>query len=176
MIRLGAGAPALALFVLAVLTAPIRPVALIGLAGLLLAAVGIAAHWRWPVTAGACIFLTDYTAALLTAGGPVSVAGAAGFGLALLLLLQAADLARRVHRATVGAGVVRSQLARWIGLGAATLATTLVIVALAGAFAASVPFAAAPLLAAAGALGAMLALAMGAFRAAARRDPGPPPA
>jgi membrane protein implicated in regulation of membrane protease activity len=73
--------------------------------------------------------------------------------------------------------VLRSQIARAVGFGAATLGATLLVVGLAGAFAASVPFAAAPFVATAGALGVVLAVAAavtGASRAASRRGPRPP--
>jgi hypothetical protein len=64
MIRLAAVLFALVLFVVPLLTAAMPAVAAAGLMGLLLAAVGIAGLWRWPVTAAACVFLTDYAAAL----------------------------------------------------------------------------------------------------------------
>jgi hypothetical protein len=69
------------------------------------------------------------------------------------------ELARCVRHAAVDAGVVRSQIVRWTGFAAATLAATMLVMALAGPVAASVPFAAAPFVAAAGALGVVLALA-----------------
>jgi hypothetical protein len=130
-----------------------------GLAGLLLAAVGIAAFWRWPLTAAACVFLTNYTAALWVAGAPVSVLSATGFGLSLLFLFQSVELGRRMRHATVDARVVRSQIVAWTGFAAATLGTTMLALALAGAVAARLPFAVAPLVAVAGALGTMLVLA-----------------
>jgi hypothetical protein len=159
MIRLPAVAFAVVLFVVPLLTAPIRAVAVTGLIGLVLASVGIAALWRWPVTAAACVFLTDYAAALWVAGASASVVGAAGFGLSLLFLFQSVELARCVRHAAVDAGVVRSQIVRWTGFAAATLAATMLVMALAGPVAAAVPFAAAPFVAAAGALGVVLALA-----------------
>jgi hypothetical protein len=177
MIRLPAVAFAVVLFVVPLLTAPIPAVAVPGLIGLLLAAVGIAALWRWPITAAACVFLIDYAAALWVAGASVSVIGAAGFGLSLLFLFQSMEMARCVRHATVNAGVVRSQIVSWTGFGAATLAATMLVMALAGPVAASVPFAAAPLVAAVGALGVVLALAAavtGTTRGASRQSPDTP--
>lgn len=177
MIRFPAVAFAVVLFVVPLLTAPIPALAVTGLIGLLLAAVGIAALWRWPITAAACVFLIDYATALWVAGASVSLLGAAGFGLSLLFLFQSVEMARCVRRAAVDAGVVRSQIVYWTGFGAATLAATMLVMAPAGPVAASIPFAAAPLVAAVGALGIMLALAAavtGAIRGASRRDPGPP--
>ena len=177
MIRLPAVAFAVVLFGVSLLTAPRREVAVTGLIALLLAAVGIAALWRWPITAAACVFLTDYAAALWVAGASVSLVGATGFGLSLLFLFQSVELARCVRHATVDAGVVRSQIVRWMGFGTATLAATMLVMALASPIAALVPFAAAPFVAAAAALGVVLALAAavtGAARGASRRDPGMP--
>ena len=174
MIRLPAVVFAVVLFVVPLLTAPIRAVAVIGLIGLLLAAVGIAAFWRWPVTAAACVFLIDYATALWVAGASVSVVGAAGFGLSLLFLFQSMELARCVRHATVDTGVVRSQIVRWMGFGAATLAAAMLVMALAGPVAAAVPFATAPFAAAAAALGVVLALAAAmrnTTRGASRRGP-----
>jgi hypothetical protein len=177
MIRLAAVLSALVLFSVPFLTAAMPAVAVAGLMGLFLAVVGIAGLWRWPVTAAACVFLTDYAAALWVAGASLSVVGAAGFGFSLLLLLQAVELGRRLRRATVRAGVLRSQIARGVGFGAATLGATLLVMGLAGAVSASVPFAAAPFVATAGALGVVLAVAAavtGASRTASRRSPRPP--
>ena len=159
MIRLAAAGFAAVLFVLPVLTAPIPAVMVAGLIGLLLAATGIATLWRWPVTAAACFFLTDYATALWLADAPVSIGAAAGFGLSLLLLLEAVELARCMRHATVDGSVARSQIAHWIGFGVATLVTTLLAMPVAAAFAGLVPF-----VAAAAALGAVLALAATVLR------------
>ena len=164
MIRLAAAAFAAVLFVLPVLTAAVPVVTVAGLVGLLLAVLGIATLWRWPVTSAACVFLTDYAAALWLADAPVSVGGAAGFGLSLLLLLQSVELARCMRHATVDAGVARSQIAQWIGFGVATLVTTLLAMPVAAALAGLVPFAAAPFVAAAATLGTVLALAAAVLR------------
>jgi hypothetical protein len=164
MIRLSAAAFASVLFVVPVLTAAVPAVTAVGLIGLALAAVGIGTLWRWPVTAAACLFLTDYAAALWLADASVSVAGAAGFGLSLLLLLESTELARCARHATVDARVARSQIIHWSGFAAATLAATLLAMPVATALAALLPFAAAPVVAAAGALGAVLALAATVLR------------
>ncbi len=177
MIRPPAVAFAVVLFVVPLLTAPIPAVAVTGLIGLLLAAVGIATLWRWAVTAAACVLLIDHAAALWVAGASVSVVGATGFGLSLLFLFQSVELARCVRHAAVEIGVVRSQIVYWMGFGTATLAATMLVMALAGPVAASVPFAAAPFVAAAGVLGVVLALAAavtGATRDASRRGPATP--
>ena len=122
MIRLLSGAIAAALAAAPVVIMPEPPVAVTARSpDCSSRTVAIAARWRWPATAAAAVFLVDYTAALWLADARVSIAGAAGFGLALLYLLESLDLAGRVHRATVDTAVIRSHLGRWTGFGAATL-------------------------------------------------------
>jgi hypothetical protein len=159
LMRLPALAFALVLYVVLLRVAPIRPGATLGLAGLALALVGMVTLWRWPVTAAACVFLTGYATSLWLADAPVSVLAATGVGLALLFLLESAELARATRGTAVGAGVVRSQALRGMAFGAATLVTALLVTTGAGALAAVVPSATAPFVAAAGALGVVLALA-----------------
>lgn len=158
MIRVPAAVFALVLFAIPWLTAPVRPILVIGVLGLVAAAVGIGGLWRWPVTAAACLFLLDYAAALWLARAPMRVDSAVAFGLALLLLLESIELGRALRRATIETRVVRSQLTAWSGFAVATLAATLLGLSLAGAFVASIPFAAAPFIAGAAALGVILAL------------------
>lgn len=169
MIRLAAALSAIVLFVVPILTTPRPAIAVPGAIALLLAAAGIVTLWRWPGTVAACIFVTDYAGALWVAGAPVSVVGATGFGLALLFLLQSVDLARAARRALVDAGVVRSQLIGWTVFGAATLGAAAVVIVCARVVAGAIPFTAAPLLAAASALGVVLALAAALTRGAGRQ-------
>jgi hypothetical protein len=177
MIRLAATACAVALFWAPLRLAPMPPVAVTGLAALLLAAGAVATLRRGLATAAACVFLIDYAAALWIAGGPARIGGAAGFGLALLFFLETVDMGRRLRRATVGAGVARSMIACGLGVSVATGAAAMLVMTAAGAAAASIPFAAAPFLAAAGAVGVVLAVAAavtGAARAASRPRPDAP--
>jgi hypothetical protein len=167
-IRLPALILAGVLFVVPVLTAPMRAIAVIGVIGLLLAAVSVAGFWRWPITAAACVFLTDYAAALWVTGAALGVVGAVGFGLALLFLLQSVERGRGARHATVHTGVVRSQIVQWAGFGALALAATMLVAALADVVGPVVPFTAAPFLAAAGALGVVLIL-VAAISGAIRR-------
>src|SRR5262249_52881438 len=97
MIRLAAFALALGLGALPFRTAPLPPVGVVSLLGLLLASVGIAALRRSLVTAAACVFLTDYAASLWLAGAPASLSGATVFGLLVLMLLQTVELAWRTR-------------------------------------------------------------------------------
>ena len=159
---------AVALAAAPVVIMPEPPFAVTALAGLLLVMVALAARWRWPATAAAAVFLVDYTAALWLADTRASIAGAAGFGLGLLYLLESLDLAGRAHGATVDTAVIRSHLGRWTGFGAATLGAAALLVAVASALAAPMPPAVAPILAAAGALGVVAIIAVFVTRAAAR--------
>jgi len=177
MIRLAATAFALALFWAPLRAAPRPAVAVTGLVAVLLAAAAIATLRRGLATAAACVFLTDYAVALWIAGGPSRIVGAAGFGLSLLFLLQTVEMGRRLRHATVGAGVARSMIARGVGASVATGAAAMLVMTAAGAAATSIPFAAAPFVAAAGAVGVVLAVAAavtGAARAASRRRPDAP--
>jgi hypothetical protein len=159
MIRVVTAVAAAVLFVVPPLTAASPAVLVGGAVGLLLASAGIVTLWRWPITAAACVFVTDYAGALWLAGRAVSVVGAAGVGLALLLMLHSAELARGARRAAIEGALVRSQVVGWGGFVAATLGAAVLLMALASAVAATVPLAAAAILAAAGALGVVLALA-----------------
>jgi hypothetical protein len=166
--RVVAAILALALAVWPVVIAPVPPMASIAGVSLLVAAAGIVLLWRSIATAAACVFLVDYAAAVWLASEQVDIAGAAGVGLAVLFYLQAIDLARRMRGAAVDTPVVRTHLARWAGFAAATLAAAVLSIGIASALAAPMPPVIAPLLAAAGALGVLAALATIIARAATR--------
>ena len=159
MIRLLAVPFAAALFGAPLLALPAPALVVTGGIGLLLAAAGLAALWRAPVTVAAGVFLANYTVALAVTRGPVNLPAAAGVGLALLCLLGAADLACRGRDGTVAAAVVRAELATWLGVGAAALGAVVLALILAGSVAPALPPAAAPLVAAAATLGIVSVLA-----------------
>ena len=159
MIRIPAAVLTLVLFAIPLAIAPLKPVVVVGVLGLTLAAAGIGGLWPWPVIAAVCVFSTEYAAALVLSRAPLGVGRAVAFGLALTLLLASITLGRGLRRATVNARVIRSQIAVWLGFITATLGATLLGLSVAGGLAASIPFAAAPFLAALAALGVVLALA-----------------
>jgi hypothetical protein len=150
---------ACALFVLPLLSAPRPFIVVIGLVAAVLALVGIAVRWRWAVTAAACAFLVEYASALSVSAAPVDFLRAAGFGLALLLLLHTVDFARRVGSTAVDPTVRLAHLRRWLTVGGGTLTATVFVLAMTGLVGPVVPLAVAPLAAALGAFGAILALA-----------------
>lgn len=159
MIRLLAAASAAALFAVLRLTTPSAVVLWVGLLGLALAAVAIAARWRWAATAAAVVFLVGYALALQLGSRPVELGAALSFGLALVLLLGAVDLAGRARGATVHGPVLGTTLAPWIALGAGSFLAATLAMELAAALAGTLPAMASPLLAAAGALVSVLILA-----------------
>ena len=159
MIRVPAAAAAVALIALLRLTSRSEVVLWVGLVGLVLAAVALAASWRWAATAAAVLFLVGYTLALALERRPVEPGVALGFGLALLVLLAAVDLTGRARGATVRGPVLGRTVGRWIALGAGSLLAATLAMELAAAAAATVPAIASPLLAAAGGLGSVLVVA-----------------
>ena len=170
MMRLLAGAGALALFAAAVATAPLRPVAAGGGVALLLALAGIVTLRRWLVTTAACVFAANYALALRLADSTVDVIGSTAFGIALLLLLQPLEVAR-CGRQALDVGVTRSQLRGWLAFGVAIPGVVVLALGLSHGIATSVPLLAAPLLAAAGAIGVLLGLAAALTRHSPEKEP-----
>jgi hypothetical protein len=164
MIRLVASLCAALVYAVTALTAP--PATVAGLAGLLPAAVSILARWRWLAVVAACVDLVVYAVALSIGRAAPSPVSALALGLALLIFLDAVDLSARLRAATVGAGVVRSALLRWLGLGLGAGVAAILTLAMAGPLAAVLPVAASPLVAATGALASVLIVAALIRRAA----------
>jgi hypothetical protein len=138
------------------------PVLLLGAVAITLCGLGILLATPMLV-AGAVVALAEYTLALWLAGGPPRLAGAVLLGVGLLLLVETADWGRRARRATLGSGVVLSQIRYWAAFGAFTAALALGVIALATvASGARLPWA--PALAAAGAVVALVGLAVALHR------------
>jgi hypothetical protein len=160
-----AAVPALLLVSAPLLIAPSAAVALLGAAALALCALGILA--ATPVLVGGMVLaLGEYALALSLAGGPPRLGGAVLYGVALALLLEAAEFGRRAHRAAVGPGVVTAQLRSWAVFGALAGAGSLLVSAAAGVTSASVRL---PWAAAIAAAAAAVALVAVAFMLSARR-------
>ena len=140
------------------LIAPVRSVLVIGLAGLILCALGLVVRSAALVTAGGALALGQYALALWLAAGPPRLAGAALFGVGLVLLVETADFSRRVRGATLGPGLVATQVRYWVGFAALVGALALVGAGLATAASVVVRLPWAPAFAAGGAAAALVAV------------------
>src|SRR5262245_66221926 len=87
------------------LVAPARGVLIIGLAALALCALGLVVRSAPLVTACGVLAFGQYALALWLAAAPPRLAGAALFGVGLVLLVETADFSRRVRGATLGPGL-----------------------------------------------------------------------
>lgn len=140
------------------LVAPARGVLVIGLAALALCALGLVVRSGALVTAGGMLALGQYALALWLAAGPPRLAGAVLFGVGLVLLVETADFSRRVRGATLGPGLVASQVRYWVGFAAIAGAAALVTAALATAASLVLRLPWAPAFAAGGAAAALVAV------------------
>jgi len=155
---------ALVLFALTLRTALIEPLIVIGMAALALVLVGLLLPWRWPFVTAACLFLTGHALALWGMDAPVDVPGGLGFGLGLLFLLHSAHAGRAMRGASVGAGVLREQIAGWVRFAVVALLAAMLAMGLAAPLSGVLPAALAPLLAAASAVGVVTAVVLAATR------------
>ena len=142
------------------LIAPTRAVLVIGVAAMVLCALGIAARSTPVVVAGGVLALGEYALALWLSTGPPRLTGAVLFGIGLLLLLETVDFARRVRHAAMGPGVVASQIRYWAVFAAlaGTAAFVVIGIATAASLIAHLPWA--PAFAATGAAVALVAVAV----------------
>jgi len=127
------------------------------------AAIGALGRLRLMLAIGAGGLLVDYAVTLWVSQAPPDPLGAAIVGIGLVLALETADFHARFHRAAVPAPVLRGQAVRWtLGVAAGLIASTaLSVLPLVGL---RLPPGIAPLLAAAGAIGAVGAAAAGLSR------------
>ena len=140
------------------LITPARAILVIGLAALTLCALGLVVRSTALVTAGGVLALGQYALALWLAAGPPRLAGAGLFGVGLVLLVETADFSRRVRDATLGPGLVASQVRYWVGFAGLAAATALVAAGLGTAASAAVRLPWAPAFAAGGAAVALVAV------------------
>jgi hypothetical protein len=139
----------------------------IGAAAMVLCALGIVALSTPVVVAGGVLALGEYALALWLSPGPPRLAGAVLFGVALILLLETVDFARRVGHAAMGPGLVSSQIRYWGTFAALAGTAALVVIALATAASAVVRLPWSPAFAAGGAVAALVAVAVTLRRAPA---------
>ena len=147
------------------LIAPARSVLVIGLAALALCALGLVVRSGALVTASGVLALGQYVFALWLAAGPPRLAGAALFGIGLVLLVEIADFSRRVRGATLGPGLVASQVRYWVGFGGLAGVAALVAAGLATAASAVLRLPWAPAFAAGGAAATLVAVTVALRRA-----------
>ena len=115
MTRAWTAIPIIVIAGLPVWTAPSAPVLLIEAAAGLFCALGIARYALASVAAGGALATIGYALALWSGAAGVDIVGAAVFGIALLVLLDLSDGARRWHGAEIATEVVQAQLAYWFG-------------------------------------------------------------
>ena len=150
---------------------PAAPVTWLALGVLLSGGAGVALRSGPMVTVGGALALIAHAVALLIVRAPFDPVSAIALGATLTLLVLVVNFAARVHGAALGASVVTWQVREWLlvvvvgGLAAAVL--TLTGTALATVFRA----ASLPMVVAAAALGAGLAMAGVIALLAARRQP-----
>jgi hypothetical protein len=149
---------ALAVLGYPLLIAPARGVLIIGLAALALCALSLVVRSASLVTACGVLALGQYALALWIAAAPPRLAGAVLFGIGLVLLVETADFSRRVRGATLGPGLVASQVRYWVGFAGLAGAAALVAAGLATAASAVVRLPWAPAFAAGGAAAALVAV------------------
>jgi hypothetical protein len=128
------------------------PAVLLGLAAAVARSVPLA-------TASAVVALIEYALALVIARGPVDVVTAAGFGIALFLLLQLVHFVSRAHGAAVSRSVLVSQLRAWLGIAVIGAVAAIVLTTTGAALRLVLSGAALPAVVIAGALGALAASA-----------------
>src|SRR6266705_6587452 len=112
------------------LITPTRAVLVIGVAAMILCALGIAVHSTPVVVGGGVLALGEYALALWLSTGPPRLTGAVLFGVSLVLLLETVDFARRVGHAAMGPGLVSSQIRYWGTFAALAGTPALVVIAL----------------------------------------------
>ena len=149
---------ALAVLGYPLLVAPARGVLVIGLAALALCALGLIVRSAPLVTACGVLALGQYALALWLAAAPPRLAGAVLFGVGLVLLVETADFSRRVRGATLGPGLVPSQVRYWVGFSGLAAVAALVAAGLATAASPAVRLPWAPAFAAGGAAAALVAV------------------
>jgi hypothetical protein len=103
-------------------------------------------------TAGGALALSALTLAIWQSASSLSVFGAFGFGLALLLLVDGVHFVDRFGNARVDWSVWRQQVPWWIGRAAIALAAAIMLVLVSSALAIALPALGRPILAGIGAL------------------------
>ena len=130
--------------------------ALLGVVAGTLCAAGILGRIRALVALGAGVAMVEYALALLLASGPQDPVGALGFGVALSLLLQTVDFEVRFRGAVVERQAVQAHVREWLETGAVAVVLGLLLTGLGGGGMIRLPVPVYPVVAALGALLALL--------------------
>ena len=169
MMRLAAAALVLVAAAVPLAVYPAAPVTWLAFAAVLAGGAGVAL-WSVPVvTVAGALALIAHTVALLIARPALDPVGAAAFGATLTLLLLVVHFASRVDGAALGASLMAAQVREWLmALAGGVLAAALLLL---GGVTVARGFqrASLPVVIAAAALGAALAMAGVIALVAARR-------
>jgi hypothetical protein len=171
MMRLGAVilVGVLVAFPLAALAAP--PITWLAGIALGIGGAGVGALSVPLVTTGASVALIAYALALVIARPAADPLAAIAFGATLVLLLALVHFAGRVQGAAVGAAVVTAQVRHWLAVVAAGVVAALALTAGGAVLGPTLLGATLPVVVAAGALGALLAVAGVIALVTTREDP-----
>jgi hypothetical protein len=135
-----------------VMITPHTAVALVAGGAVALCALGVATRVSGVFTAGLVVATGEHALAIALADGRARFGAAIVAGVAMAWLLEVAHLDRNFRAARLGPGVLASRVAHGAGAAVAGAAATLVLLAVARALAVLVRVPWAPVLAAAGAL------------------------
>src|SRR5262249_13802253 len=115
MNRIWVGLPIAVMVAVPLLTSASAPVYMMEVLAVFVCIGGVLRYSLGALSAGAGLAVIGYTVALWSSAEGVDVIGATAFGLALLLLLDLGDFARRFRGAAVASSVVRAQIVYWAG-------------------------------------------------------------
>lgn len=136
---------------------PSKAVAIAAGVVLFVCGIGLLLRWMPAVTAGVALAVGEYTLALTLSGSAARLGSAVVVGVLATLVLHAADFDRRFRRVTLGVGVLGSQLTHWAGSVALGGTAAMMLVTGATLVTGAIRLPWAPVLAAAGALAAVVA-------------------
>jgi hypothetical protein len=153
-----------ALLVLLLATAPLvlvsaRPVAVPVALAVLLCALGLVLRSTPVLAGGLAVALGAYALALAITGGRPRLAGAAGVGVLIALLLEVGDFDVRFRRLALGPGVAAAQLRHFATTAALGAVGSFTLIAAASVLAGALTLRWTPVVAVIGAVAALGALA-----------------
>ena len=159
MMRLAAALLLLVVMALPLSVRPAPPVTWLAAAGLALGGIGVLA-WSVPlVTAAGALALVAHAMALAIAGPEAAPAAAIALGAGLVLLLALVHFGGRVRGAMRGPGVVVAQARQWLMVAGLGTVVAVALVMAAPPLGAALGRAPMPVVVAAAALGAVVAVA-----------------